>query len=140
MSHTIFLQKEEYHLSNSSKSIFFYCLYLGSSGLMLAFFPDFMLGLLHQSTTDPKWVRVFGFLAAVLAAKGIYVAAHDQRGNMQFDVYTRLAFSVFFVILIVKGQFAPIMCIFAIADFVGAVWTVIALAQDRKADAMVGTG
>lgn len=122
-------------LSKTGWSIFIYSIYLGSSGLMLSFFPSFTLGLLrYHPPPAESWVKVFGFLAFVLASKGMFSAFNDQRNNMQFDVFTRLGFSIFFAVLIAKGEFGPIMYVFALADFIGAVWTQVALSMDRKDD------
>lgn len=78
------------HLSKTGWSIFVYSLYLGSSGLMLAFCPAFVLPLLRQPPTNESWIRVFEFLAFLLALKGMFCAMRDQRSNMQLDVFTFL--------------------------------------------------
>jgi hypothetical protein len=114
-------------------SIVVYSIYLGTGGLGMAFIPNVMLHLLGLPPTNEVWVRLFGFLAIVLGAKGLNGAHLKLLPVMQFDVYTRVCFSLFLTTLIVLGLCPRIMFIFAAIDFAAAVWTYLSIRADKRA-------
>ena len=119
-------------MSKTGVSIIAYSIYLGSGGVGMALIPNVLLGLLGLPPTHEVWVRLFGFLALVLAAKGINGALLNLVPVMQFDVYTRICFSLFLTVLIVLGLSPRIMFIFAAIDFAAAVWTQLTISAARR--------
>ncbi|MBW8875633.1 MAG: hypothetical protein JF614_11780 [Acidobacteria bacterium] len=119
-------------MSKTGVSIVAYSIYLGSGGLGMALIPNVLLGLLGLPPTPEPWIRLFGFLALVLAAKGINGALLNLVPVMQFDVYTRICFSLFLTALIVLGLAPRIMFIFAAIDFAAAVWTQVTLVAAKR--------
>jgi hypothetical protein len=122
-------------LSKTSISIIVYSIYLGTGGLGMALIPNTMLGLLGVPPTQEVWIRLFGFLALVLAVKGINGALLGLIPVMQLDVYTRTCFSVFLTVLIVIGLAPRILFLFAGIDFVAAVWTEVTILTAKPAAA-----
>jgi hypothetical protein len=119
-------------MSKTSVSIIVYSTYLGSAGAGAAFIPNTLLPILGLPTTNEVWVRLFGALALLLAAKGFNGALLNLLPSMQFDVYTRTCFAVFLAVLIIIGLSPPILIILAIIDIVAAVWTQLAIRADRR--------
>ena len=119
-------------MSKTGISIVAYSIYLGCGGLGMALIPNVMLGLLGLPPTQEVWVRLFGFLALVLAAKGINGALLNLVPVMQFDVYTRTCFSLFLTVLILLGLAPRILFIFAAIDFAAAVWTLLSIRADKR--------
>jgi len=110
-------------LSKTGVSIVFYSIYLGTAGLGMALVPNVLLGLLGVPPTHEVWVRLFGFLAFVLGMKGMNGALLDLVPVMQFDVITRVFFSIFLTVLILIGLSPRILFLFAAIDLAAAVWT-----------------
>jgi hypothetical protein len=110
-----------------------YAVYLGSGGAGLAFIPNVLLHVLGIPPTHEFWIRVFGALAIVLAAKGAYGAYLNFIPSLQFDCYTRACFGTFLAVLVVIGIAPRQMLIFAIIDLLASVWTQLALFADRRA-------
>lgn len=119
-------------MSKAGVSITAYCIYLGSGGVVLAFKPNVLNHVLGLPPTKEVWIRLFGALAVVLAAKGFYAARLNLVPTFQFDVYTRTAFAVFVTVLIIMGLSSRILLILAVVDVLFAVWTQLALAADRR--------
>ncbi len=123
-------------LSKTGFSIVVYSIYLGLSGLGMALIPNVLLGVFRLPPTHEVWVRLFGFLALVLAVKGINGALLDLISVMQLDVITRTFFSLFLTVLTILGLSPPILLIFAAIDFAAAVWTQVTIfAAKRKGQA-----
>lgn len=120
-------------MSKAGVSLTVYSVYLGASGVGLALIPNTLLHVLGIPPTREGWVRLFGSLAAVLAAKGFYAARLNLVPSLQFDVYTRTVFGVFLTVLVVLDLVPRVMIIFAIIDILAAVWTEFALRADRRA-------
>ncbi len=124
-------------MSKTGVSIVAYSIYLGCGGVGMSLIPNVLLGLLGLPPTHEVWVRLFGFLALVLAVKGINGALLNLVPVMQLDVITRTCFSLFLTALIVLGLAPRILFIFAAIDFAAAVWTQVTLfAAKRRAVSM----
>lgn len=120
-------------MSRAKLSLTVYAIYLGSAGLSIALFPDAMLPILGLPVTKEVWVRLYGALATVLAAKGYNGARLNLYSSMQFDVYTRTSFASFLTALVLLGICPRVLEIFAIIDYTGAAWTQWAIRADRRA-------
>jgi len=99
----------------------------------MSLIPNTLLHILRIPPTYEVWVRLFGALSVVLAAKGYFAARHNIVLSLQFDVYTRTCFGTFLTILVLLGISPPIMEIFAIIDILASVWTQLALNADKRA-------
>jgi hypothetical protein len=113
--------------------MFVYAIYLGLSGIGMSLIPNVMLHILRLPPTHEVWVRLFGALSFVLAAKGYFAARRNIVPQLQFDVYTRIGFGTFLTILVVLGISPRIMLIFAIIDILASVWTQLSLNADQRA-------
>jgi hypothetical protein len=119
-------------MSKAQVSITAYCIYLGSNGAVAAFKPSLVSQVLRVPPTREVWIRLFGSLAVVLAAKGFYAVRLNLIPTFQFDVYTRTAFAIFLTVLIIMGISPTPLLILAVIDIVCAVWTQLALVADRR--------
>jgi hypothetical protein len=120
-------------LSPTSISLVVYSIYLGVSGAGMALIPNVLLGVLGLSpVAETVWIRLFGSLAFVLAAKGTFGALRNLEAMMQFDVYTRIGFALFLTLLLVLGVAPRILSVFAVLDFAGAIWTEVTIRAARR--------
>jgi len=112
--------------------MYVYAVYLGVSGIGMSLIPNTLLHILRIPPTHEVWVRLFGALSVVLAAKGAFAARHNITLSLQFDVYTRICFGTFLTLLVILGISPPIMEIFAIIDILASVWTQVDLNADKR--------
>ena len=119
-------------MSRARLSIFVYSIYLSVGGLAMMIIPNVILKLVgHPPTTEP-WVRLFGALAFVLAAKGFNYSPLEIRPLFQFDVYTRSFFASVLLVLVLIGQAHPILLIWTVVDYGAALWTALAIRADKR--------
>jgi hypothetical protein len=126
-------------MSKTAVSITVYGIYLGSAGVGFMFIPDVLLQVLSLPPTNEVWIRLFGVLAVVLAAKAYYPVRMNVVALMQFDVYTRTFAGIFITVLVVMGLAPRIMLILAIIDILASVWTQVAIFADRRSERLAPT-
>lgn len=126
-------------MSSTSISLIVYSIYLGTAGTALALIPNIIFPPLNLPGADQVWCRLFGFLAIVLSVKGIYGALQGSIPTMQLDTITRACFSVFFAVLVFIGISPRVLIIFAIIDFVAAVWTQVTIIMAKRQAGQAGS-
>ena len=120
-------------MSYARISVFYYSLYLAGSGAVIAFAPNFVLGLVGLPPTNEAWIRIAGFLALALGSKGVHNSQFENRAQFQFDNYTRGSFGTFAAVLVALDMAPPILWILVLPDYLGVIWTQLALRADKKA-------
>ncbi|MFY9622126.1 MAG: hypothetical protein WAM70_17900 [Pyrinomonadaceae bacterium] len=121
-------------MSNTAVSIAVYATYLGGAGVGFMFIPNVLLQVLGLPPTNDVWIRLFGLLAVVLAAKGYWAARRNHVALMQFDVYTRTFAGIFITMLVVIGLAPRLMLILAGIDIVASIWTQVAIFADTRSE------
>ena len=119
-------------MSRARFSIFIYSIYLAAGGLTMAIIPNVILSLVGHPTTSEPWVRLFGALAFVLAAKGFNYSRLEIESMFQFDVYTRSFFASFLLVLVLIGYARPILLVWTVIDYGASLWTALAIRADRR--------
>jgi len=120
-------------MSKARMSIFIYSIYLSAGGLAMMLIPNQMLALVGHPPTHEPWVRLFGALAFVLAAKGFNYSPLEIRPLFQFDVFTRSFFATVLLVLVLIGEARPILLIWTVIDYGAALWTELAIRADKRA-------
>lgn len=114
-------------MARSAKSILIFGIYLVVLGIVLIMAPNMLLGLFGIPPTTEVWIRVLGVIVAIL---GCYYIVAGQNGLVPFfraTVYGRSAVLISFVVFAILGLVKPILILFGMIDFLGAIWTALML-------------
>ncbi len=96
-------------------------------GLGFVFIPNVVLPMFKLPKTNEVWIRILGFLAAIIGYYYINAALLGLTAFYWPTVWARFAVLVFLIILTILKQAKPTIIIFGVIDAAGAVWTLWAL-------------
>lgn len=114
-------------MNNAAKSILAWGIYLLVIGSLLLLIPNFLLVLFGFPTTDEVWIRVLGVTVVALGYYHIQAARNGLTSFFKWSTQGRAFTVVCFIAFVVLGIVKPMLLIFACADFLGALWTGLAL-------------
>lgn len=117
----------------AARSVLAFAVYLVGLGLFLVIAPNRLIMLFGLPETQDVWIRVVGMLLVLLAYYDIQAARKELVDFLRWSVIARAAVIVFFAGFVLAGLVRPILLLFGAIDLAGAVWTHLALHQDRKA-------
>lgn len=110
-------------MTRAARSMQVFGLYLGLLGLGLTVAPNVILVLFGFVPTEEPWIRILGFVVAVLAHYYLAAAHGEDRLFMRATIIPRLTVLPVFAIF-VWANWAPVnLLVFAIPDLLGAIWT-----------------
>lgn len=118
-------------MSNVARSIFAWGIYLLLIGGLLLFTPNFMLTLLGFPATDEVWIRVLGVIVVALGYYHIQAARNGMTPFFLWSTQGRVFTIVCFIAFVALGLAEPMLLLFASADFLGALWTALALRASK---------
>ena len=119
-------------MTRAATSVIAFSVYLLALGLVLIFAPNTLLAVFGLPPVTDVWLRVVGMLVLVLA---YYYARAARLGLTAFfplTVHVRCAVILVFAGFVAAGLVAPVLLLFGVADFAGAIWTWRALALDAS--------
>lgn len=116
-------------MSHAALSLRLFALYLGANGLILLLVPNLLLALLGLVPTEEPWIRVLGIIVFNLAL--YYHAGADGAAFQRITVVTRVIVLIGFSGLALAGLAPGLLLLFGLVDFMGAVWTALAMRRDR---------
>lgn len=119
-------------MSKAARSLLVFGIYLVALGLFLLIAPNTLITLFGLPETHDVWIRVVGMLLVFLAYYDIQAARHELASFFRWSVVARAAVIVFFAVFVLLKWVEPILLLFGAIDLAGALWTAIALRQDRK--------
>ena len=96
------------------------------NGLILVAAPDGILGLLGMETAGSMWLRIMGMLIVILSYYYIRLSRQGNTDFFRWTVQTRGLVPLVFVGFWLLGM-PPVVILFALGDFLGAIATAIAL-------------
>ena len=117
-------------MNNAAKSIFFFGLYLAVVGAILLVAPNVLLALLGFPPTNEVWIRVAGVLVLFLAYYFIQSARAGTVDFWRWTTHVRFALIFIFTGLVLLGLARPPLILLGVADFLGAIWTTLAMRAD----------
>jgi len=121
-------------MSGPAKSIYYFGMYLVVIGLLLLFFPKLPMTILNLDTGSEQslaWIRILGMLVLIYAYYYIRLSRAEVTLFFRLTVHTRALVPVVFAILILAGVLKPILMLFALGDFLGALWTFLMFHRTR---------
>jgi hypothetical protein len=96
-------------------------------GLGFLAIPNTVLRLFRLPETKEVWIRILGFIIALLGAYYIVGGLYHQMFFEWATVFGRFAVLVFLIILTLLKQAKATIILFGVVDTLGAFWTLIAL-------------
>ena len=120
-------------MSNSARSVFVFGLYLVVLGIILLVAPNILLGMFFLPQTTEVWIRVVGMLVLYLGFYDTQAARKEMTDFFRWTVYARSAVIVFFAAFVLLGLASPPLILFGVVDFLGAIWTGMALRSSKIA-------
>jgi hypothetical protein len=118
-------------MSNLTRSITAFGIYLLLAGLSFIFIPNIVLPLLGFPPTTEIWIHIVGLLTAILGMYFLYSVRHDDRNFFRATLYARLIFFSGTVLFVLLKWSSPLLILFGLVDLVGAAWTWTALRTSR---------
>jgi hypothetical protein len=118
-------------MSKSARSVFIFGLYLGLLGIFLLIVPNFLLGIFQLPSTNDVWIRVVGMLLFLLGIYYILAAQKEMTDFFQWTVYVRASVILFLTAFVMLGFVKPILILIGVVDFLGAIWTGMALRASK---------
>jgi uncharacterized protein YjeT (DUF2065 family) len=116
-------------MSNVSRSMFVFGIYLVLAGLTFMVIPNTALPVFGFAQTNDIWIRVFALLAAIVGVYYLYAVRYNDITFFRISVVGRLLFVsglfLFFLLGMIGTQVIPLI----LTDLSGAAWTAFALRQ-----------
>jgi hypothetical protein len=110
--------------------VFVFSIYLYLLGLVLVIIPDTLLRFFHFPEADGLWIRVVGMLVIILGFYYSHAARAEFRPFLAWTVIARTSVLLFFIAFVVAGFAPPVLILFGVIDFAGAMWTFFAMRSD----------
>lgn len=110
-------------MTASSKSLYYFGIYLLALGLALVIFPNSILGMFMMPETTEPWIRVVGVLAFCLGIYYYFMAATNHVLFLTLSVYIRASVIVWFMVFVLLDWVSPMIIIFGVVDLLAAGWT-----------------
>ncbi len=120
-------KRKEIDMSHAAKSILVFGVYILVMGIALLVAPNVVLGLLGFPLTTEVWIRVLGVVGGVLGFYYIQAGRNELTAFFRATVYGRCTFFVLLIGLVALGLAPGMLILFGVVDFLGAVWTGLAL-------------
>lgn len=121
------------HLSAAATSIhYFALLYVLPTAVVLLAVPALPLRLLGLPVEGLLWIRLLGMVVAFLTYYYINLARCEVTPFFRWTVHTRGIVPAVFALMLAGGA-DPVLLLFAVGDFAGAVWTFWGLRRDGHA-------
>lgn len=122
-------------MSKSAFSVKAFGIYLLVLGLGLTVAPNVLLSVFGMPLTTEVWIRVVGVLVFNIGVYYVYAAKCEAKAFFQASVYTRALVLASFATFALLGLASPVLILFGMADFLGGIWTHLALRGERLAAA-----
>ena len=120
-------------MSKSAFTIKVFGYYLLILGVVLIIAPNVLLTVFRMPITTEIWIRVVGVLVFNIGVYYLFAAKCEAKAFFQASVYTRTFVLVSFIVFATLDLVSPMLIFFGITDFVGGIWTQLALKNERNA-------
>ena len=114
-------------MTKSSKTIYYFSLYLLPLSLLLILVPNFLLKTFMLPPTDEVWIRVVGMLVFFLGVIYYNAARLEQHGLYKIFAYNRIGVLFFFIAFVALGWSEWPLLLFGVIDAAAGLWTLSAL-------------
>lgn len=115
----------------SSKTIYYFGIYLFLVGITLMAAPNFFLSSFQLPPTNEVWIRVVGVLVFSLGYYYVVAAKNNFTPFIQATVYLRFFVLFAFTAFVFMKLVSPILLIMGVIDFLAAIWTQLVLIKEK---------
>lgn len=119
-------------MTPSGKSLFFFGMYVISTGLLLIIIPEKFTSLTQLPPIPSGWARAIGLLALIIGFYDMFSGLSNIKPFIKISVYVRLGFALGTVLLYIFGQMPISIILLGGVDALGAIWTAIALRSEKS--------
>jgi hypothetical protein len=119
-------------MTKSSKSVFFFGIYLLLTGIFLCALPQKFISILSLPEIPTAWARLIGVLVIILGSYYVIAGRNNLKPLITGTIYLRLFFFAAVMILFVSGQMPKEILPLGVIDLLGAVWTMLSVKADAK--------
>jgi len=124
-------------MTRTSKSVLYFSFYMEVVGILMIIFPQLVLRILSINTDAGVVVR---FLGMVDVFMGYYylragIGKDKLKSFYRLTIHTRFAAIVLLVLFVIVWNVNPIVILFGLIDTSGAVWTIVSMRLDKRANA-----
>jgi xanthosine utilization system XapX-like protein len=110
-------------MSKPARSLFVFGIYLFFVAATFIFAPNVLMALIGAPQPDPAWIRVSGMLAGFIGYYYVQVARQELAVFFPWSIHVRLSVIVILGAFALAGVLAPVLVLFGVVDFAGAIWT-----------------
>src|SRR4051794_14217409 len=114
-------------MSGEARSVLIFGVYLTVLGLILVVQPNPLLALFGIPATREIWVHVSGTLVVIIGFFCVQAGRFDWNEFYRGSIATRLWVMACFTSYVLLGMAPRVLLIFGTIDFLGAMWTALAL-------------
>jgi hypothetical protein len=114
-------------MAHGAISILIFGIYIVLLGITFVVAPNVLLGMFGVPPTSEAWIRILGVVLGILGFYYIQAARNGLTPFFRATVYGRTAVLIFSVVFAVFGLIKPILILFGMIDFLGAIWTAFAV-------------
>lgn len=119
-------------MSRTAFSVKAFGIYLLLLGLCLVIVPNLLLGVFGMPRTEEVWIRVLGVVVFNIGVYYWFAAKGESLEAFRATVYTRVIVLPLFIAFVVLGLASPVLILFGVADFAGAVWTWLSMRAEGQ--------
>jgi hypothetical protein len=123
---------KEVGMTHSAKSVLIFGIYIVLLGIVLVVAPNTLLGIFGLPPVKEVWIRILGVIVGILGFYYIQAGRNDLTPFFRATVYGRTVVLAAFIVFAIIGLVKPILILFGLVDFLGGVWTALALRADSK--------
>jgi len=116
-------------MTQAAKSILIFGIYVILLGIILVVAPNVLLGVFGVAPTTEVWIRVLGVVVGILGFFYIQAARNGLTPFFRATIYARTVVLISLIVVAVLGLMKPILVLFGVIDFLGGVWTGMALRE-----------
>ncbi len=106
--------------------------YLATLSFILLFWPSLFLKLGFDTISVP-WVPILGYIVGALAFFYFMASREKAKNFYAWSAIARLPLLLFFIVLVASDIAPPVMILVGVIDTGCAVWTALALKNERTA-------
>jgi len=119
-------------VKDSTLSMKVFAGYLATLSFLLLFWPSLFLTLGFENISGP-WVPTLGYIVGALAFFYFMAIRENAKNFYAWTAIARLPLLLFFIVLVALGMAPPIMLLIGVIDTGCAIWTALALKNERTA-------
>ena len=119
-------------MTNSSKSLYYFGIYVLVTGVTICIFPDQFVSILKLPEIPTSWARFIGLLVIVIGGYDILSGRNNVKTLIKASIYLRLLFFLGVLVLFLSGQMTNKILPLGIIDLIGAIWTALSISAESK--------